>query len=74
MNADHSLLSLSHAKNSGGGGGGGDRGKQQRCSDSCGGGGKQKFEQDPHNWIVEQREEQWSNIHDLSDKKSVHQN
>ena len=46
-------------KSSGGGGGGGGRGKQ-------------KFEQDPHNWIVEWREEQWSNIHDLSDKKSVH--
>ena len=65
---------ISCKKSSGGGGGGGGRGKQQRCGDSCGGGGKQKFEQDPHNWIVEQREEQWSNIHDLSDKKSVHQN
>ena len=50
------------------GGDGGGRGKQQKCGGSCGRGGKQKFEQDANNWIVEQREEQWSNMHDSSAK------
>ena len=67
MNADDIITFCLYLmqKRSGGGGG---RGKQQKCGGSCGAGGKQKFEQDPNNWIVEQREEQQSNMHDLSAK------
>ena len=69
MNADDIIafcLYLMQKRSGGGGGGGGGRGKQQKCGDSCGGGGK--FERDRNNWIVKQREEQWSNVHDLSAK------
>lgn len=49
-------------------GDGGGRWKQQKCGGSCGKRREKKFEQDPNNWIVEQGEEQWSNMHDLSAK------